>query len=142
MRCWVSAEVKQHHQVILPNVSAKEQSTNTSTAKVPPMPFANFEPFGRQGTAQELTESSINETNAMVDQLEKAEVAEEKRSVFRALTRLRGVALSSFDGVAEAQSANIQDYTQKNHWRESHPLQHLAEEESDVAKWAFPANAD
>eukprot|EP00913_Durusdinium_trenchii_P033731 g31577.t1 len=46
----------------------------------------------------------------MVDQLEKAEVAEEKRSVFRALTRLRGVALSSFDGVAEAQSANIQEH--------------------------------
>ena len=38
--------------------------------------------------------------DSMVDQLETAEVAEEKRAVFRALTRLHGAAITSFDGVA------------------------------------------
>ncbi|CAJ1421064.1 unnamed protein product [Effrenium voratum] len=122
--------------------NATAQEKGAPPGKISQLPFAELEPFGRESTGQELTESSITETNAMVDQLEKAEVAEEKRSVFRALTRLRGVALSSFDGVAQAQSANIQDYTQQNHWRDSHPLHHLASEESDVSKWAFPANAD
>ena len=35
---------------------------------------------------QELTEDSIKQSDEMVDQLEKAEVSEEKRAVFRALT--------------------------------------------------------
>merc|ERR1719329_652037 len=60
------------------------------------MPYGELEPFGRENTAQELTEASIRESDAMVDQLERAEVAEEKRAVFRALTRLRGAAITSF----------------------------------------------
>merc|ERR1719262_832208 len=67
------------------------------------MPYGELEPFGREDTAQELTESSIKESDEMVDQLERAEVAEEKRAVFRALTRLRGAAITSFDGVARSQ---------------------------------------
>merc|ERR1719393_202223 len=46
------------------------------------MPYGELEPFGREDTAQELTESSIKESDEMVDQLERAEVAEEKRAVF------------------------------------------------------------
>ena len=42
----------------------------------------------------------------MVDQLERAEVAEEKRAVFRALTRLRGAAITSFDGIARSQTGS------------------------------------
>merc|ERR1712110_1359147 len=61
------------------------------------MPYGELEPFGREDTAQELTEASIHESDEMVDQLERAEVAEEKRAVFRALTRLRGAAITSFD---------------------------------------------
>ena len=38
-----------------------------------------------------------------------AQVAETKRSVFRALTRLRGAAISSFDGIARAQTGNIDE---------------------------------
>ena len=105
------------------------------------MPFGQMEPFGREDTAQELTESSIAESNEMVDQLERAEVAEEKRAVFRALTRLRGAAITSFDGVARAQTGNIDEYAKKNSWRKAHPIRHLAQEEADVSKWAFP-NAD
>jgi len=106
------------------------------------MPYGDLEPFGREDTAQELTEASIKESDGMVDQIEKAEVSEEKRSVFRALTRLRGAAITSFDGVARSQTGNIDEYNKINKWRSSHPLHHLADEESDVSKWAFPDNAD
>eukprot|EP00747_Dinoflagellata_sp_TGD_P124452 gnl/TRDRNA2_/TRDRNA2_173990_c3_seq11.p1 gnl/TRDRNA2_/TRDRNA2_173990_c3~~gnl/TRDRNA2_/TRDRNA2_173990_c3_seq11.p1 ORF type:complete len:561 (+),score=168.52 gnl/TRDRNA2_/TRDRNA2_173990_c3_seq11:93-1775(+) len=106
------------------------------------MPYGELEPFGREDTAQELTESSIRESDEMVDQLERAEVAEEKRSVFRALTRLRGAAITSFDGVARAQTGNIDEYNKIHKWRKTHPLHHLADEESDITKWAFPDNAD
>lgn len=106
------------------------------------MPYGDLEPFGREDTAQELTESSIKESDGMVDQLERAEVAEEKRAVFRALTRLRGAAITSFDGVARSQTGNIDEYNKIHKWRGTHPLHHLADEESDVSKWAFPDNAD
>ena len=39
----------------------------------------------------------------------RAQVAEEKRSVFRALTRLRGAAITSYDGVARSQTGNIDE---------------------------------
>merc|ERR1719453_2422467 len=81
------------------------------------MPYGELEPFGREDTAQELTESSIHESDEMVDQLERAEVAEEKRAVFRALTRLRGAAITSFDGVARAQTGNIDEYNKIHKWR-------------------------
>jgi len=106
------------------------------------MPYGELEAFGREDTAQELTESAITESDEMVDQLERAEVAEEKRAVFRALTRLRGAAITSFDGVARAQTGNIDEYNKVHKWRTTHPLRHLADEESDIAKWAFPDNAD
>jgi len=102
------------------------------------MPYGDLEPFGREDTAQELTESSIKESDEMVDQLERAEVAEEKRAVFRALTRLRGAAITSFDGIARTQTGNIDGFARSHQWREAHPLHHLAEEESDISKWAFP----
>jgi hypothetical protein len=106
------------------------------------MPYGELEPFGREDTAQELTEQSITESDEMVDQLERAEVAEEKRAVFRALTRLRGAAITSFDGVARSQTGNIDEYNKVHKWRMTHPLRHLADEESDISKWAFPDNAD
>jgi hypothetical protein len=106
------------------------------------MPYGELEPFGREDTAAELTAASIAESDKMVDQIEKAEVAEEKRSVFRALTRLRGAAITSYDGVARSQTGNIDEYNHVHKWRETHPLHHLADEESDVSKWAFPDNAD
>jgi len=106
------------------------------------MPYGELEPFGREDTAQELTEDSVHESDEMVDQLERAEVAEEKRAVFRALTRLRGAAITSFDGIARSQTGNIDEYNKLHKWRRTHPLHHLADEESDISKWAFPDNAD
>mmetsp|Transcript_463 Transcript_463/g.1231 ORF Transcript_463/g.1231 Transcript_463/m.1231 type:complete len:108 (+) Transcript_463:796-1119(+) len=106
------------------------------------MPYGDLEPFGREDTAQELTQASIQESDAMVDQLERAEVAEEKRAIFRALTRLRGAAITSYDGIARAQTGSIDEFSRKNKWRKAHPLQHLANEESDVSRWAFPDKSE
>jgi len=106
------------------------------------MPFGGLEPFGREDTAQDLTQDSVAQSDAMVDQLERAEVAEEKRAVFRALTRLRGAAITSFDGIARSQTGNVDDYARGNQWRQKHPVHHLADEEADVAKWAFPRDEE
>merc|ERR1719311_1743089 len=95
-----------------------------------------------EDTAQELTDDAIRESDKMVDQLERAQVAETKRAVFRSLTRLRGAAINSFDGIARAQTGNIDEYAHTHKWRDAHPVHHLAAEEADVSKWAFPANAD
>jgi len=116
----------------------KDEGIDIDTA----MPYGELEPFGREDTAQELTEQSVKESDEMVDQLERAEVAEEKRAVFRALTRLRGAAITSFDGIARSQTGNIDEYNKLHKWRRTHPLHHLADEESDISKWAFPDNAD
>ena len=50
----------------------------------PKLPFGDMEPFGREATAQQLTEDSIMQSNAMVDQIEKAELAEEITTPLRA----------------------------------------------------------
>eukprot|EP00439_Symbiodinium_sp_Y106_P003299 s3573_g1.t1 len=112
---------------------APARDTKTKTKEISSdaaMPFAELEPFGRETTGQDLTEASIRESDAMIDQIEKAEIAEEERSVFRALTRLRGAALASFDGIARAHEHNIQEYAQENQYRKVHPVKHLAEEEA------------
>merc|ERR1719281_977868 len=79
-------------------------------AKAPTAPFGHLARFGREDTAHELTEASIAESNAMVDQIERAVVAETKRSMFRALTRLRGTTISSYDGMANSQAANVDSW--------------------------------
>lgn len=106
------------------------------------LPFEYVSRFGDLESAERLTNSSKKETDKMVDQLEKAQVAEEKRAVFRSLTHLRGVTISSFDGVAQAHTSNIDRYNKEHKWRKEHPVKHLASEEGNVEKWAFPKNAD
>eukprot|EP00933_Yihiella_yeosuensis_P051889 TRINITY_DN49872_c0_g1_i1.p1 TRINITY_DN49872_c0_g1~~TRINITY_DN49872_c0_g1_i1.p1 ORF type:complete len:241 (-),score=65.12 TRINITY_DN49872_c0_g1_i1:145-867(-) len=123
---------------------AVKPATETKAKKEPKidikfkMPF-EMEPFGREDQAQELTQTSLIQGNKMIDQIQRAEVAEEKRSVFRALTRLRGAAITSFDGIARDQTGNIDTYTANNQYREANPITYLAHQEADVAKWAFPA---
>ena len=46
------------------------------------MPYGELEPFGREDTAQELTDQSVHESDEMVDQLERAEVPERCRQSF------------------------------------------------------------
>ncbi|CAE7217512.1 unnamed protein product [Symbiodinium natans] len=67
----LAADIEKHQvlSVAKPEAPGKEVKA--------PMPFGGLEPFGRQDAGQELTESAMTETNEMVDQLERAEVAEE-----------------------------------------------------------------
>mmetsp|Transcript_20086 Transcript_20086/g.53858 ORF Transcript_20086/g.53858 Transcript_20086/m.53858 type:complete len:239 (+) Transcript_20086:94-810(+) len=102
------------------------------------MNFNKIAPFGKEDTAKELQDHAAKTQDTLVDAVENAEVAEIKRAVFRALTRLRGAAITSFDGIARSQTGNIDEYNKRHRWRDTHPLHHLADEESDVAKWAFP----
>lgn len=101
-------------------------------------PFGCVEPFGREHRARNLTDGSIAESNEMVDQIERAQGAEEKRATYRALTHLRGMMTNTYDSVANTHIANIDEYNAKNTWRARHPVKHLAEEEADVERWAYP----
>merc|ERR1719156_403041 len=124
------------------DISAQQKAAPAPAMAPAPAPapqaFGALEPFGREDTARELTEASIEESNKMVDQVERAVVSETKRSMFRALTRLRGATIAAYDGVANSQSVNIENYARENKWRDAHKQEHLAEEESDYSQWAFP----
>ncbi|CEM38353.1 unnamed protein product [Vitrella brassicaformis CCMP3155] len=89
------------------------------------LPFHDLKPFGREDTANELTDDSMKQTDNMVDQIEKAEVAEEKRAIFRARTHLRSEAINNFDGIARAQAANVDEYAASNPWRSHHKAEAL-----------------
>lgn len=106
------------------------------------LPYGSAEPFGREGTAMDLTKSSKQEGDAMVDQIERAETMEERRAVFRALTRLRGATITAYDGIAKSHMNNVVQYNKEHHWRSEHPMRHLAQEEDDTGKWAFPKHSE
>jgi len=140
-----------NHVVSRPSETGERSQAHSSTIpserRSPPqsvdidsrMPYGGVEPFGQEDTASDLTSSSIREGDAMVDQLEVAEGAEEKRAVFRALTHLRGAEISAYDGIAKGHMSNIDSYNSGKSWRETHPVQHLAEEEDNFDMWAFKA---
>merc|ERR1719335_1523652 len=121
-------------------IAGKTAKGKTSQDKKP-LPFGQLEAFGREDTAAELTEASIEESNKMVDQIERAVVSETKRSMFRALTRLRGATIASYDGMANAQAANVDNYARQKQWSKTHQLNHLANQEGNVESWAFPNRA-
>lgn len=106
------------------------------------LPFGEAEPFGRAQVASDLTHSSKHESNEMVDQIERAETMEERRAVFRALTRLRGATITAYDGIAKSHLNNVVQYNKEHKWRVEHPMKHLAQEEDDTAKWAFPLHSE
>jgi len=99
---------------------------------------SGVEPFGQERPAKKLTEASIKESEGMVGQIETAQGVEAQRSVYRALTKLRGATISSYDSMARAHLKNVDQYNKKHSWREEHPFKHLAEEEADTEVWAFP----
>eukprot|EP00933_Yihiella_yeosuensis_P006017 TRINITY_DN110652_c0_g1_i1.p1 TRINITY_DN110652_c0_g1~~TRINITY_DN110652_c0_g1_i1.p1 ORF type:complete len:242 (-),score=67.24 TRINITY_DN110652_c0_g1_i1:122-847(-) len=138
----VSVAVSKKTQTTAQEGAAKTKAAVADWKAQVRVPYGDLAPFGREDTAKELTETSKGETDAMVDQLEKAEVAEEKRSVFRALTRLRGLAVTAYDGIARAQTNNIKQFAKNNKYRDTHPLNTLAAQEGDTSKWAFAKNAD
>jgi len=102
--------------------------------------YPGVAPFGNKPKADTLTSGSKSETNAMIDQIEKAQAAEEKRSAFRALTRLRGAMTTSYDAMAGKHMQNIDEWNAKHSWRKENKVKHLASEEADTSKWAYPGN--
>ena len=67
-----------------------------------------------------------------MDAVENAEVAEIKRAVFRALTRLRAAAIKEFDTIARLETQAIDAYNDAHHYRAENPLTHLHEDEAPV----------
>ena len=63
--------------------------------------FTKIAPFGKEDTAKELQDHAV----------ENAEVAEIKRTVFRALTRLRAATIKEFDTIARLETQAIDAYT-------------------------------
>merc|ERR1719183_135720 len=91
------------------------------------MNFNKIAPFGKEDTAKELQDHAAKTQDTLVDAVENAEVAEIKRAVFRALTRLRAAAIKEFDTIARLETQAIDAYNDAHHYRAENPLAHLHE---------------
>merc|ERR1719428_30912 len=80
----------------------------------------------------ELQDHAAKTQDTLVDAVENAEVAEIKRAVFRALTRLRAAAIKEFDTIARLETQAIDAYNDAHHYRAENPLTHLHEDEAPV----------
>jgi len=96
------------------------------------MNFNKIAPFGKEDTAKELQDHASKTQDTLVDAVENAEVAEIKRAVFRALTRLRAAAIKEFDTIARLETQAIDAYNDAHHYRAENPLAHLHEDEAPV----------
>jgi len=93
------------------------------------MNFNKIAPFGKEDTAKELQDHAAKTQDTLVDAVENAEVAEIKRAVFRALTRLRAATIKEFDTIARLETQAIDAYNDAHHYRAENPLTHLHEDE-------------
>merc|ERR1719160_289713 len=96
------------------------------------MNFNKIAPFGKEDTAKELQDHAADTQDTLVDAVENAEVAEIKRAVFRALTRLRAATIKEFDTIARLETQAIDAYNDAHHYRAENPLTHLHEDEAPV----------
>jgi len=96
------------------------------------MNFNKIAPFGKEDTAKELTEHAETTQETLVDAVENAEVAEIKRAVFRALTRLRAASIKEFDTIARLETQAIDAYNDAHHYRAENPLTPLHNDEAPV----------
>merc|ERR1719515_45115 len=96
------------------------------------MNFNKIAPFGKEDTAKELQDHAAKTQDTLVDAVENAEVAEIKRAVFRALTRLRAATIKEFDTIARLETHAIDAYNDAHHYRAENPLTHLHEDEAPV----------
>eukprot|EP00930_Biecheleria_cincta_P022314 TRINITY_DN162_c0_g3_i3.p1 TRINITY_DN162_c0_g3~~TRINITY_DN162_c0_g3_i3.p1 ORF type:complete len:171 (-),score=47.00 TRINITY_DN162_c0_g3_i3:80-592(-) len=94
--------------------------------------YNKIAPFGKEDTAKELQDQASKTQNTLVDAVENAEVAEIKRAVFRALTRLRAASIKEFDTIARLETQSIDAYNDAHHYRSENPLAHLSEDEAPV----------
>jgi len=106
----------------LANVAKKDLETN----------YNKIAPFGKEDTAQELQDHAAKTQDTLVDAVENAEVAEIKRAVFRALTRLRAASVKEFDTIARLETQAIDAYNDAHHYRAENPLDYLHKDEAPV----------
>merc|ERR1719162_2403217 len=98
------------------------------------MNFNKIAPFGKEDTAKELQDHAAKTQDTLVDAVENAEVAEIKRAVFRALTRLRAATIKEFDTIARLETQAIDAYNDAHHYRAENPLQYIHDGEADVTE--------
>jgi len=89
-------------------------------------------PFGKVDTAQALQNAAADTQNTLVDAVENAEVSEIKRTVFRALTRLRAATIKEFDTIARLETQAIDAYNDAHHFRGENPIKYLHSAEAPV----------
>jgi hypothetical protein len=112
--------------------SSPEETLATEMTHDLEMNFNKIAPFGKEDTAKELQDHAAKTQNTLVDAVENAEVAEIKRAVFRALTRLRAATIKEFDTIARLETQAIDAYNDAHHYRAENPLAHLHEDEAPV----------
>merc|ERR1719221_2448933 len=96
------------------------------------MNFNKIAPFGKEDTAKELQDHAAKTQDTLVDAVENAEVAEIKRAVFRALTRLRAATIKEFDTIARLETQAIDAYNDNHHYRRENPLDYIHSSEVAV----------
>jgi len=111
---------------------ARSTAVEESNATAVPQ-GAVIAPFGKEDTATELQRHAARTQDTLVDAVENAEVAEIKRSVFRALTRLRAAEIKEFDTIARLETQAIDEYNDNHHYRGENPLDFLHESEPAVS---------
>ena len=125
------------------NASAANASASTApaallTSNVAAAPAgAKIAPFGKEDTAKELQQHAARTQDTLVDAVENAEVAEIKRAVFRALTRLRAAEIKEFDTIARLETQAIDEYNDAHHYRAENPLSYIHSDEPKVAEDKF-----
>jgi len=119
---------------------------NLAATKAAPVPSqspeqgvqgARIAPFGKEDTAAELQNHAAKTQDTLVDAVENAEVAEIKRAVFRALTRLRAASIKEFDTIARLETQAIDEYNDAHHYRAENPLSYIHADEPKVSEDKF-----
>ena len=96
------------------------------------MNFNKIAPFCKEDTAKELQDHAAQTQDPLVDAVENAEVAEVKRTVFRALPQLRAATMKEFDNIARLKTQAIHAYNDGHQYRAKNPLTHLNDDEVPV----------
>merc|ERR1719407_153160 len=114
--------------------NASEPAALISSVVVAAPAGAKIAPFGKEDTAKELQDHAARTQDTLVDAVENAEVAEIKRAVFRALTRLRAAEIKEFDTIARLETQAIDEYNDAHHYRAENPLSYIHSDEPKVAE--------
>jgi len=119
------------------SATANESQEVPAAPEVPEAKSGQIAPFGKEDTAHELTMHAERTQDTLVDAVENAEVAEVKRAVFRALTRLRAASIKEFDTIARLETQAIDEYNDAHHYRAENPLSYIHSSEPKVKEDKF-----